>query len=315
MIGYAIKAPSGHNTQPWLFRIREEESMIQIIPDMTRELPVVDKEHRELFISLGCATENLCIAARDMGYEPTVIINEQNNINVSLKELTVVIPEPLCPQIEKRQTNRSIYDSRTISAETMRELEAVPMEKHVHSYSFMNHTDVFKVFLGYVVHGDLLQMGYMEFVDELKKWMRYNKKHSEAMNDGLSYAVFGAPNLPKFISRYIMGLFLNIRTQARDNIQKLNSSSHLFLLTTDNNTIIEWINLGRSLQRLLLTMTEKGIANAYANQPCEEESLATDLRKEMGLDGEYPTIIMRIGYAKPMPYSRRKKIEEVCVLI
>ena len=40
MIGHATKAPSGHNTQPWSFKISESE--IDIYPDFTRALPVVD---------------------------------------------------------------------------------------------------------------------------------------------------------------------------------------------------------------------------------------------------------------------------------
>ena len=30
MVEYAIKAPSGHNTQPWLFRINENSIEIQL---------------------------------------------------------------------------------------------------------------------------------------------------------------------------------------------------------------------------------------------------------------------------------------------
>ena len=40
MVEYAIKAPSGHNTQPWLFRINENN--IEIHPNFDRALPVVD---------------------------------------------------------------------------------------------------------------------------------------------------------------------------------------------------------------------------------------------------------------------------------
>jgi len=40
MVEYAIKAPSGHNTQPWLFRINENS--IEIHPNFDRALPVVD---------------------------------------------------------------------------------------------------------------------------------------------------------------------------------------------------------------------------------------------------------------------------------
>ncbi|MCC7575516.1 MAG: nitroreductase family protein, partial [Methanomethylovorans sp.] len=39
LIHYATMAPSGHNTQPWKFRIQQQ--MICICPDLSRRLPVV----------------------------------------------------------------------------------------------------------------------------------------------------------------------------------------------------------------------------------------------------------------------------------
>ena len=45
MMEQAVKAPSGHNTQPWLFRVQKDR--IQILPDMSKSLPVVDPDNRE----------------------------------------------------------------------------------------------------------------------------------------------------------------------------------------------------------------------------------------------------------------------------
>ena len=56
MIEQATKAPSGHNTQPWLFRICEDS--IEIHPDNRKTLYVVDRNRREMFVSLeGKPTE------------------------------------------------------------------------------------------------------------------------------------------------------------------------------------------------------------------------------------------------------------------
>ena len=68
---YASKAPSGHNTQPWKFHITD--STITVLPNLDVALPVVDRNNRELFISLGCAVENLCIAASYFGYTTHII--------------------------------------------------------------------------------------------------------------------------------------------------------------------------------------------------------------------------------------------------
>jgi len=47
---YAIRAPSGHNTQPWRFRIAGDG--VEIYADRSRILPVVDPVDRALVIRL-----------------------------------------------------------------------------------------------------------------------------------------------------------------------------------------------------------------------------------------------------------------------
>lgn len=59
MIYYATLAPSGHNTQPWQFLIRNNSILIN--PDFSRRLAIVDSDDHALFISLGCALENLSL--------------------------------------------------------------------------------------------------------------------------------------------------------------------------------------------------------------------------------------------------------------
>ena len=117
LIEQAVKAPSGHNTQPWTFRIKETE--IDILPDFTKTLPVVDPDNRELFVSLGCATENLCVAAAHKGYETMVSIAENGTIHIELTKQDSDTPSPLFPHISVRQTKkRAIWNlvSESISS-------------------------------------------------------------------------------------------------------------------------------------------------------------------------------------------------------
>ena len=53
LVEYAALAPSGHNTQPWRFRLRGGGA--ELLADRTRALPVVDPDDRELVISCGAA--------------------------------------------------------------------------------------------------------------------------------------------------------------------------------------------------------------------------------------------------------------------
>ncbi len=308
---YASKAPSGHNTQPWKFHITD--STITVLPNLDVALPVVDRNNRELFISLGCAVENLCIAASYFGYTTHII---ECSIEVIILELTknaLTIEDSLFHQIEKRQTNRNIYNGNKISDGILQQLQSIPKENGIQFYFTEISTSFANTITQYIMKGNEIQMADIAFKNELLSWMRFNKKQVEATHNGLSYLVFGNPPLPRILARPIVSLFLKPNAQNKSDRKKIDSSSHFVVCATQRDTIEEWINLGRTLQRFLLKVTEIGISYAFLNQPCEVAALAFDLREKLPVNKEHPTLIMRIGYAKQIPYSPRKKIETLLV--
>ena len=309
MVEQAIKAPSGHNTQPWLFKINE--SNIEIHPNFDKSLTVVDFDNRELFITLGCATENICIAASHKGYESSVSVNNSGVIKINLTKQDLINSNHLFKQIAIRQTNRSIYNGNMIPEDTIQMLKSINIEPNINMYFYKNGTQEFDSIANYVFRGNTIQMQDKAFKEELRNWMRYNKKHQDKTNDGLSYAVFGAPNLPLFIVKPIMAKAINEKSQNKGDKKKIESSSHLVLFTTKGNTIEEWVSLGRTLERFLLKSTESGIINAYLNQPNEIRYLSIEMAKTLNIANEYPTILLRIGYGNKMPYSKRKDIKDV----
>jgi hypothetical protein len=309
MIEQAIKAPSGHNTQPWLFSINDGN--IRIHPNYDKSLPVVDPDNRELFISLGCAAENLCIAASQKGYDADMNISEEGIIIINLKKDSTVGPDTLFKQISIRQTNRSIYDGRIISFDTISFLKKLFETSTIKAYFYKNGTEEFNSISDCVIKGNVLQMQDKAFTDELRSWMRFNKKHQDETNDGLSYAVFGAPNLPRFIVKPIMSRAVNERYQNKGDRKKIASASHFVLLTTTSDTRDGWIRLGMILERFLLKSTELGIAHAYMNQPNEISELSLKMAETLNLTDEFPTILLRIGYGEKMPYSKRMDMNEV----
>ena len=308
---YASKAPSGHNTQPWKFHIVDDR--ITVIPNFEVALPVVDGNNQELFISLGCAVENLCIAGNHFGYTTQIAQCSIKGIILELTKNDFTIENPLFHQIEKRQTNRSVYNGNKVPDEMLRQLQSIQKEDAVQFYFAEIGTPFADTITKYIVKGNEIQMNDVAFKNELLSWMRFNKKQVAATQNGLSYLVFGNPSLPGIFAHPIVNLFLKPKVQNKSDRKKIDSSSHFVVCSTQNNTIQEWLDLGRSLQRFLLKTTEIGISYAFLNQPCEVTTLAIALRKELPINKEYPTLILRIGYANPVPYSPRKNIETLLV--
>src|SRR5215208_6473163 len=66
LLRYAILAPSTKNSQPWAFSV--QGNRVHIIADLSRAQTIADPGRRELYISLGCALENLVVAAEHFGF-------------------------------------------------------------------------------------------------------------------------------------------------------------------------------------------------------------------------------------------------------
>lgn len=309
--GYAGKAPSGHNTQPWKFHITDNG--ISVLPNLEVALPFVDGDNRELFISLGCAVENLCISARHFGYTTHIVECCAKGIVIELTKTDITVESPLFHQIEKRQTNRSIYNSKKIPDRVLKRLQSIPKENSVQFYFTEIGTPFANIIAKYIMKGNEIQMNDITFKNELFSWMRFNRKQVEATHNGLSYQVFGNPPLPKILAYSIVSLFLKSSVQNKSDRKKIDSSSHFVVCTIQKNTLEEWIDLGRTLQRFLLGITKIGVAYAFLNQPCEVAPLASELQNILPINEEFPVLILRIGYAKPLPYSPRQKVETLLV--
>lgn len=311
ILEYGIKAPSGHNAQPWKFKIRENS--IEVYPDFDKELLVVDGNHRELYISLGCAVENICIAADEFGHRHETKIVYQDRlcfIRINLQKISP-IPNPLFLQIDKRQTNRSVYKSKIVSPDIIAILKKIEIAQPVSVYFYENGDRNFAALAEFVYRGNEILFSRKAFRNELLDWVRFNPKDIQHYKDGLAYNVLGSPSLPKWLGKPIVRSFLTSKAQNKSEKEKINSSSHFILFTTKENTPENWILAGVVLERFFLTCSGLGIAVAFSNQPCEVSSLAGELRSQMPINNEFPMLLLRIGYADPMPYSVRKALNEV----
>lgn len=313
MVEYGIKAPSGHNTQPWKFKLNENS--IEIYPNFSKELPVVDENHRELYISLGCAVENICIAANKLGYSSKFEIIEQDSFSFIRVELqkSDVDKNPLFAQIDMRQTNRNTYNSKVIHTSVIDKLKKVNCEKSVSIYLYQKGGDDFSKLCELIYKGNEILYTNQKFKIELLDWMRFNSKHIQTKKDGLAYDVLGVPSMPKWLGKPLVKSFLTPKAQNKTEKKKLNSSSHLVLIATQENTVENWILAGITLERFFLKCTELGISLAFSNQPCEVSVVADEVRKEIDINDYYPMLLMRIGYAEPMPYSTRKELNDVII--
>lgn len=127
-VRFGTLASNSHNTQPWKFRLAPDT--IDIFPDFSRRTPIVDPDDHHLFVSLGCAAENVVIAANATGRPAELSVatdgRDETAISIVLAEDRGAVhttDADLCSAIPRRQSTKSEYDGQALSEFEIRRLE------------------------------------------------------------------------------------------------------------------------------------------------------------------------------------------------
>ena len=308
IIRYATLAPSGHNTQPWKFAV--SGNTIRILPDFSRRLPAVDPNDRELWISLGCALENLILAADWSGYrtEVTYPVPGADCIAVHLTPSQGGTASLLFDAIPHRQNNRSLYEGRPVPLPDLKRVEAVTSV----GVSTQVFTDTVhkEAIIEYIKAGDRTQFGDPAFVTELVSWIRFNQPEALHSLDGLYTRATGNPDVPRWLGREFL-TSASAGQQSDTDAKKARSSAGFIVLAAASDDKPHWIETGRLYERLALTLTASGIQMAFLNQPAEVPALRSQFQSYLDLGTALPQLLLRFGYAPALPHSLRRPVEQV----
>jgi len=314
LIYYATLAPSGHNTQPWKFSI--EDNVIRIFPDFERRLPVVDPDDYALYISLGCALENLIIAVKQHGMSSTIDYfppdEKSECLRVTLSPNGGTSDEDLFNAIPFRQSNRSLYDKKEIPEDHIQKLIESSIFDTVFVKTFDPNKQESEPIIDLVKEGNRIQFNDRQFLEELLYWIRFTKKEVNIRKDGLTAEVMGFPFVPRWLGRFILKTFAKPDSEASKSEKQIRSSSLLMLFISKKYDKIHWVDLGRCFERIALTATSLGLAHAHLNMPCEVEPVRKNLSSHLELNhDEQPLLLIRFGYTEERPRSPRRPTEEV----
>ena len=310
LVHHATLAPSSHNTQCWRFLI--ERDAVHILPDFARRCPAVDPDDHHLFVSLGCAAENLVQAGRAIGLEGEPRVEASGRISIPLAP-TRPRASPLFEVIAERQNTRTDFDGKPLSAAELRQLTYAALTPDVPGVRLLLLTDrpAMEKVLALVLQGNDVQMADPDFLRELKTWLRFNSADAVRSGDGLYSATSGTPSLPRWLGEIMFDHAFSAAREDDKYAGQVRSSAGLAVFMSEVQEPASWVAAGRSYQRFALQATALGIRHALLNQAVEVPAVRAELVGLLGSGAWRPDMVVRFGRGSRMPQSLRRPVGSV----
>lgn len=310
VVGYAVLAPSAHNTQPWKFRVTE--AGIELHADRSRALPVSDPDGRELTISCGAALFFLRLAVRRFGHMERVhlfpdpakpdllaLVSRGDEARASREVLT------LFRAIRERRTHRPAFDERELGAPDLAALREAAEDEGGWLRPVANglRDQVAEL----VEQADHLQYADGAFRRELASWIRPSARGVE---DGIPAYALGIPDLLAPLGPALMGRLNLGGMRGGSDRRAAQAAPLLAVLGTEGDRRSDWLNAGQALARVLLAGRARGLSAAFLNQPVQVPELRARLRELLGREG-WPQLVLRMGYGQALRPTPRRGLDEV----
>jgi nitroreductase len=306
LVRYAILAPSTRNTQPWRFVVTT--STVRLLADLEREQAVADPRRRELYISLGCALENLLVAGEHFGLRHEVRYfpepgNEQLVAGVAFEPGEMQSPAragiPL-DAIARRYNDNGVYRPAALTDDMRRKLEACRLESELRLDLTDDH--LFHRWVEQLTQeADRLEFADPGFREELGCRIRE-----------------GAFGLPKVLSR--LGSLAVSRLDLGDAVSRqdqkiVDSAPLLGLISASGDTHLAQVRSGQLFERLWLTATAMGVSVHPMSQTMRHPDIRSAMAELIPARGWVPQHLFRVGYSlrqgDPWHHTPRRPLEEV----
>jgi hypothetical protein len=329
LVRAAVLAANAHNTQPWRFRLGTGRIDLYTVPERTTG--TMDQLRREMYLSLGCALENLTLAAAAAGLAPSVQITPDPTdptlaASVQLGSAAPV-DSPLYRAIPDRHTNRGPYRTgRPVPAGVLEAMAALATDPDTGVVWWTGAEDK-RTFADLTVRAtEAIVADPAQAADDYR-WWRGTRAAIQHFRDGITLDASGLPPLIR-----AAGKILPDQSRAEYGASWIASTRDTHVATAaafgavvvpDPADLAQRVRAGRVWQRLHLWATGHGLGLQPLNQMLEraDRERATGRQPVFGTAvaallperGWAPVMPFRIGYPTihPLPSPRRSADEVV----
>jgi len=301
VVQYATLAPSSRNAQPWLFGI--ERDQIFLHADLSRWQPVADPHKRDLYISLGCALENLLIALEHFGFghvENYFPRPDDDSITARIAILDTPSvssfrPAQLFKAITLRHTNHGRYLKRSVTPGVIRKLMGCETDWNL-TLLLTQDVEIKQAIYKLLMKADAIAFSTPAYRDELVECIRSGN--------------FGGPWLLSVAQQFAIAHLGVRRSAAKGDHAALMSAPVFGLISGQVVSREEQLQAGALLERLYLTATPLGLCLQPVSQLLEIEEVKAPFSRLFRAGG-VPLMPFRLGYADPVRATPRRPLEEV----
>jgi nitroreductase len=302
----ALRAPSLHNSQPWQFRLRD--GAVEVVADRSRQLSVADTAGWALRVGCGAATFNARLALAAAGTPAEVVVRPDGSDPDLIARLRpgparppTYLESDLFAAIPRRHSNRRPFWPDPVPPEVrMRLLEAARAETAW--LDLLVGMTALSGFAEIAQSADRVLRRDVRYQAELSTWT-----HADAAPDGVS-VMAGAPATEPQDLLPQRAFTDQRRAPGRD----FEPEPLVAVLGTAGDRAYDQVVAGQALQRVLLTVTDAGLACSMISQPIEVPAAREQLRRSLGRSG-MPQIALRIGFGHPGRPTARRELSEVLV--
>jgi MFS family permease len=312
-----VLASNPHNTQPWRFELRPDS--IEIRSDEARHLGAADPERRMMKMALGCALDNMIIAAGNLGYQDAREVIEPNSQRVLLelgaKSATQAVPnDPLFEAIFARQTCRAPFEpTQTVSSALTTALSRRAAELNV-SLRWYREQSLRDAIAEVHRLGVRAWMAEPQRHVDAMKWWRHTRQEWHAQRDGISIYTSALPAFfrtsgPVLVSReQLEGDFG--REQEIGWVDSIVQQTPLWaVLHAPRDDWGSCVNAGRLLERMYLEATRSGYGLCPLAYAAEHPAVSERLKVVLNIpEREHVFIACRLGQGPRLERSVRREL-------
>lgn len=304
LVRYAVLAASSHNTQPWRFKVAGDDTL-EVYLDRSRWLRVADADLREMHVSVGCALENVLVAAEHFGYGCNVSYTpDADEPDLAARVLIGAPPAPspfrppdLFGAITTRHTNHKTYDPRPVPPADLRRVESCAAEGGV-SIFLTDDEGVRRAVDGLMARADAAQFADPAFRRELGYWV--------------GQGVFGTPWPMAQVARLAITRLNLGKSTAKKDHELLMSAPVLGLICSEGDDRATQIRVGQVFERVYLTCATLGLGLQPMSQIVQLPGIRAELAELVPARGLVPQQPFRLGYAEPEGrHTPRRRLAEV----